>query len=161
MFKEAIISVLATLAKQERLPMCERIQGPNSISACQIWLLNSASNFLCAWGCEQLSFREAALFEEAIQRGRRDGGFVLAGRQGQFAQQGRVGAMWVFTPEAFDEAGQLRGDGAGLAPVLTRLGSQRLEAAMAVAPRPIQQRIDGNRRAFRVGDVVVAGGTRL
>src|SRR6185369_14017087 len=81
----------------------------------------------------------------------------------QFAQQGRAGAMWVFVFafEAFDEAGQLRGDGAGLPPVLTRLGSQRLEAAMAVAPRPIQQRIDGNRRAFRVGDVVVAGGNLL
>src|SRR5438445_10744653 len=33
-----------------RPPLGRRIQGPNSISACQIWLLNSASNFLCAWG---------------------------------------------------------------------------------------------------------------
>ena len=31
-------------------------------------------------GREQLPFRETALFEEAIQRGRRDGGRVLAGR---------------------------------------------------------------------------------
>ena len=112
-------------------------------------------------GCEQLSLREAALFEEAIQRGRRDGGCVLAGRQGEFAQQGRAGAMWVFALEAFDEGGQLRGDGARLAPVLTRLGGERLEAAMAVAPRPIQQGIDGNRRAFRIGDVEVAGGNLL
>jgi hypothetical protein len=69
--------------------------------------------------------------------------------------------MWVFALEAFDETGQLRGHGAGLATVLTRFGSESLEAAVAVAPRPIQQRIDGNRRPFRIGDVVVAGGDLL
>ena len=69
--------------------------------------------------------------------------------------------MRVFAFEAFDEAGQLRGDGARLAAVLARFGGQRLEAAGAVAPRPIQQRIDGNRGAFGIGDVVVAGGNLL
>ena len=54
----------------------------------------------------------AALFEEPIQRG---GGYrrlVFAGRQSQFAQQRGAGAMWIFTFEAFDEIGKLRGDGA-------------------------------------------------
>ena len=69
--------------------------------------------------------------------------------------------MRVFALEAFDQAGQLRGDGARLAPVLARLGSERLEAAVAVAPGPIQQRIDGDRRALRIGDVEVAGGNLL
>jgi Transposase C of IS166 homeodomain len=110
---------------------------------------------------EQLPFREAALFEEAVQRGRRDGGRGLTGRQGEFAPQGGAGTMRVFAFEAFDEAGQLRGDGAGLATVLARFGSQRFEAAVAVAPGPIQQGIDGNRRAFRIGEVVVAGGNLL
>jgi len=50
-----------------------------------------------------------------------------------------------------DEAGQWLGDGAELATVLARFGGQRLEAAVAVAQRPIQQRIDGNRRPFRTG----------
>ncbi len=69
--------------------------------------------------------------------------------------------MRVLALEAFDETGQLRGDGAGLSAVLARLGSQRFETAVAVAQRPIQQRIDGNRRPFRMGDVVVAGGDLL
>jgi hypothetical protein len=112
-------------------------------------------------GREQLPLREAALFEEAIQRGRRDGGCFLAGRQGEFAQQGRAGAMRILAFETFDEAGQLRGDSARLAPVLARLGSERLEAASAVAHRPIQQGIDGHRRALRIGDVEVAGGNLL
>ena len=69
--------------------------------------------------------------------------------------------MRVFAFEAFNETGQLRGDGAGLATVLTRFGSESLEATVAVAPRPIQQCIDGNRCPFRIGDVVVAGGDLL
>ena len=113
-------------------------------------------------GSEQLAFGEAALFEEAIQRG---GGQrrVRFGPEDrcQFAQQGGAGAMRVFAFEAFDQVGELRGNGAGLAAVLARLGSQGLEAAVAVAERPIQQRIDGNRGALGIGDVVVAGGDLL
>ena len=69
--------------------------------------------------------------------------------------------MRVFAFETFDEVGQLRGQGARLAAVLARFGSQGLEAAGAVAERPIQQRIDGNRSAFGIGDVVVTGGNLL
>src|SRR6266568_3925056 len=87
---------------------------------------------------QQLPFREAPLFEEAIQRGGRDGGRVLARRQGQFAQQGRAGAMRVLALEAFNEAGQLRCDGAGLTAVLARFGSQRFEATVAIAHGPVQ-----------------------
>src|SRR5207245_7611428 len=77
------------------------------------------------WG-EQLLFREAVLFEETVERGSGERGCVRTGRQGQFAQQRRAGAMRVLALEAFDEAGQLRSDGAGLSPVLARLGSQGL-----------------------------------
>src|SRR6516225_8926023 len=35
-------------------------------------------------GCEQLLFRQAVLFEEAIERGSRDRRRLLTGRQGQF-----------------------------------------------------------------------------
>jgi len=111
--------------------------------------------------CEQLFFRETMLFEEAVERGSGERGCVRTGRQGQFAQQRRAGAMRVLALEAFDEAGQLRGDGAGLSAVLARLGSQRFETAVAVAQRPIEQCIDANRRPFRMGDVVVAGGDLL
>src|SRR5438477_11370296 len=52
-------------------------------------------------------------------------------------------------------------DGAGLSAVLARLGSQRFETAVAVAQRPIEQCIDGNRRPFRMGDVVGAAGDLL
>jgi hypothetical protein len=69
--------------------------------------------------------------------------------------------MRVLALEAFDETGQLRVDGARLTTVLARFGSQRFETAVAVAQRPIQQRIDGNRRPFRMGDVVVASGDLL
>jgi hypothetical protein len=65
--------------------------------------------------------------------------------------------MRIFALEAFDETGQLRSDGAGLATVLARLGSQGLETAVAIAQRPIEQCIDGNRRSFRMRDVVGAG----
>ena len=81
------------------------------------------------WG-EQLFFREAALFEETVERGSGERGCVLTGRQGQFAQQSRAGAMRVLALEAFDETGQLRSDGAGLSTVLARLGSQRFETAV-------------------------------
>ncbi len=50
---------------------------------------------------------------------------------------------------------------ARLAAVLARFGRQSLEAAGAVAERPIQQRIDGNRNAFGIGNVVVTGGNLL
>src|SRR5207302_9932017 len=44
---------------------------------------------------EQLLFRKAALFEEAVECGSRDRGRLLIGRQSQFAQQSRAGAMRV------------------------------------------------------------------
>jgi hypothetical protein len=67
----------------------------------------------------------------------------------------------VFAFETFDEVGELRGKGARLAAVLPRFGRQGLETIGAVAERPIQQRIDGNRNAFGIGDVVVTGGNLL
>ena len=97
---------------------------------------------------QQLALGEAALLEEAIQRGGGDAGRVLAGRQSQFAQQGGAGTMRVFAFETFDQIGELWGDGARLAAVLPRLGRQGFEAAAAVAERPIQQRIDGHRGAL-------------
>src|SRR5437870_6059777 len=69
--------------------------------------------------------------------------------------------MRVLALETFDEAGQLRSDGAGLSAVLARLGSQCLETAVAIAQRPIEQRIDGNCCSFRMRDVVGAGGDLL
>ena len=52
------------------------------MSACQIWLLDWASNFLCAARREQLAFGETALFEEAVQRGGGYAGLILFGSQG-------------------------------------------------------------------------------
>src|SRR2546430_16705919 len=69
--------------------------------------------------------------------------------------------MRILALEAFDETGQLRSDGAGLSTVLARLGSQCFETTVAVAQRPIEQRIDGNRRSFRMRDVVGAGSDLL
>jgi hypothetical protein len=66
--------------------------------------------------------------------------------------------MRVLALEPFDERGQLRRDGAGLAAVLARFGSERFEAAAAVAHGPVQQRIDGDRCASGEGDLVMAGG---
>jgi len=51
---------------------------------------------------------------QAVECGSRERGPVLTGRQGQFAQQSRAGAMRVLALEAFDEAGQLRSHRAGL-----------------------------------------------
>src|SRR5438309_11214853 len=90
-------------------------------------------------------------YEEAIERGSGETGRIRTGRQGQFAQQSHAGAMRVLALEAFDEAGQLRRNGAELTTVLAWFGGERLEAAVAVAQRPIQQRIDANRRPFRIG----------
>jgi len=64
--------------------------------------------------------------------------------------------MRVFALEAFDQSGQLRGDGAWLAAVLARLGSESSEAAVAVALGPFQQRVNGDGAAARIGDVVLA-----
>src|SRR5256884_3867798 len=66
--------------------------------------------------------------------------------------------MRVLALETFDEAGQLRSDGAGLSAVLARLGSQCLETAVAIAQRKVEQRMDGNCCSFRMGDAVGAGG---
>src|SRR5207245_9322309 len=70
-------------------------------------------------------------------------------------------AMRILAREAFEETGQWRSDGAGLSTVLARLGSQCFETTVAVAQRPIEQRIDGNRRSFRMRDVVGAGSDLL
>src|SRR5437762_13345168 len=59
------------------------------------------------WG-EQLLFRKAALFEEAVECGSRDRGRLLIGRQSQFAQQSRAVAMRVLALQTFDEAGHVR-----------------------------------------------------
>ena len=112
-------------------------------------------------GFEQLTFGETALFEEAVQRGGGHAGIVLSGGQGQFAQQGGAGAMRVFAFETFDQVGELRGDGARLSAVLARFGGQGFEAAVAIAERPLQQGIDGNRNALGIGNVVVTGGNLL
>src|SRR2546430_5395261 len=69
--------------------------------------------------------------------------------------------MRILALEAFDETGQLRSDGAGLSTVLARLGSQCFETAVAIAQRPIEQCINGNRRSFRMRDVVGAGSDLL
>ena len=66
--------------------------------------------------------------------------------------------MRVFALEAFDESGQLRGDGAWLTAVLARFGSESFETAVAVAFGPFQQRVDGDGAAARIGDVVGARG---
>ena len=66
--------------------------------------------------------------------------------------------MRVFTLETLDEIGKLRRDGAGLPAVLPRLGRESFEAAVAIAQRPVQQRVYRNRGALGGGNVVVAGG---
>ena len=104
-----------------------------------------------------MALGETALLEEAIQSGGGDGRFVLAG-QSQLPQQGGAGTVRVFSFETLDEIGELRRDGAGLPAVLPRLRRQRLEAAVAVAQRPVQQRVYGHRGALGSGDLVVAGG---
>ncbi len=69
--------------------------------------------------------------------------------------------MRVLALQPFDQIGELRGDGAGLSPVLPRLGRQSFEAAVAIAERPFQQRIDGNGGALGAGNLVVASGDLL
>jgi hypothetical protein len=64
----------------------------------------------------------------------------------------------VFALETLDEIGKLWRDVARLPAVLPRLRRQRLEAAIAVAQRPVQQRVYRNRCALGSGDLVVAGG---
>src|SRR5947209_19013319 len=112
------------------------------MSDCQIWLACSASNFLCAGGSEQLACGEAALFEEAMEAGGGEGGFVLTGHESQLAPQGGAGAMRIFTFEAFDQIGQLGRDGARLPAILTRLGGQGFKAPPAIVERPVQPRVD-------------------
>ena len=109
----------------------EHVRLPDLIAVCGFELLVRR-------GSQQLALGEAALLEEAVEGGGGDGWVVLAGRQSQLAQQGGAGAMRVLALEAFDEIGELRGDGAGLPAVLPRLGRQRLEAPVAVAERPVQ-----------------------
>jgi len=79
----------------------------------------------------------------------------------QLPQQGGAGTVRVFALETLDEISELRRDGAGLPAVLPRLRRQRLEASVAVAQRPVQQRVYRNRGALGSGDLVVAGGNLL
>ena len=69
--------------------------------------------------------------------------------------------MRILTFEAFDEIGELRGDGARLSPIQPGLRRQGFEAAVAVTERPLQQRIDRNRGAFGMRNLVVARGDLL
>src|SRR5271165_7368057 len=110
---------------------------------------------------QQLALGESVLFEEAVERGGGHTGRVRPGRESQFAQQGGARTAGVFAFEAFDEAGELRGEGARLAAVLAWFGGQGLETVGAVAEGPIEQGIDGNGNAFGIGDVVVTGGDLL
>src|SRR5439155_11790037 len=105
-----------------RPPLGRRIQGPNSISACQIWLLNSASNFLCAWGASSCrSERPRCLRKRYSVEGEMAGASLpedRASSRNSVVPDPEGTPMRVFALEAFDQAGQLRGDGARLAPVL-------------------------------------------
>ncbi len=91
---------------------------------------------------QQLALGETALLEEAVQRGGGDAGSVLARRQSQFAQQGGAGTVRVFALQAFNEIGELRGQGARLAAVLPRFGRQGLETISAVAEPETEMRLE-------------------
>src|SRR5271165_799042 len=135
------------------------------MSACQIRLLSWASNFLCAGGTS--SWRSVS---RCCLRKRYS---VEADTPGEFRPEDRASSrnrvepdpegapVRVFAFETFDEVGELRGRGARMAAVLPRFGRQGLETTGAVAERPIQQRIDGNRNALGTGNVVVTGGHLL
>ncbi len=69
--------------------------------------------------------------------------------------------MRVFALEALDQSGQLRSHGAHLAAVLARFGGEGFDAAVAIALGPFQQRIDRERAAAGIGDVVRARGDLL
>src|SRR5207237_2608459 len=83
---------------------------------------------------EQFPGSEAALLEEAVERGSGEWGRLA---EGQFAQKRGAGAMRVFALETFHQAGQLRRDGARLAAILTRFGGQGREATLAIALGPV------------------------
>ena len=85
---------------------------------------------LVGLGRQQLPFREAALFEEAVQSRGGYRRFVFTGRQSHFAQQRGAGAMRILALEAFDQIGELRRDGARLSPILPGLRRQGFEAAV-------------------------------
>ena len=68
--------------------------------------------------------------------------------------------MRVLAFETFDQIGKLWSDGARLSAVLPRLRGEGFKTTVAVAERPIQQGIDGNRCAFGSGNVEVAGSDR-
>ena len=71
---------------------------------------------------EQWAGREAALLEEAIEGGGGDRRRRVIGTKSEFAQQGSAGAVLVLTLEAFDEVGELGGEGAESAAILAGLG---------------------------------------
>jgi len=69
--------------------------------------------------------------------------------------------MRVLAFEPFNESGGFRGDGAGLAAILTRFGRQRGETVSAIAQRPVQQRVHRDLTAGGMGNIVEAGGEFL
>jgi hypothetical protein len=69
--------------------------------------------------------------------------------------------MRIFAFQSFDQVGELRSDGARLAAVLAGFGGEGIEAAAAIAERPLEQSIDRNRYALGIGNVVLAGGNLL
>ena len=69
--------------------------------------------------------------------------------------------MRILALEAFDQVGELRSDGARLTAVLARFGGQGIEAAAAIAERPLEQGIDRNGNPLGIGNVVLAGGNLL
>src|SRR6266849_4412372 len=110
---------------------------------------------------QQLAFGEAAGAQETIERGGRQAGLVRLASRRQRAQQGGTGAARVLAFEPFDQRGGFRRDGAHLPAVLPRFGDQRGESVLAIAKRPVQQRVHRQRAAAGIRDVVEAGGDLL
>src|SRR5205807_6944563 len=98
---------------------------------------------LAGRGSQQLPRGEAALLEKAVQGGSRNR--TDGGDQGQFAQQGGAGTVGVLAFQSFDQFGQLRGEGARLPAVASGLRRQGGKTTTAIAQRPVEQSIDGDR----------------
>ena len=69
--------------------------------------------------------------------------------------------MGVFAFQAFNQRGGFRGDGAQLAAVVARFGSERVESIAAIAQRPVQQRVHRHLPARGMGNVVDTRGDLL
>ena len=107
---------------------------------------------------QQLLFGKALLFEETVQGGSGDVGSIRAGTQAEFTQKCGPRAMGIFALEASDEVGQLRCDGARLAAISAYFGSEGFEPAAAIALNPNEERVDRNRPACGIGNVVKTRG---